>query len=62
MKSIIICFALVMLLIAVICIYGARGIVGSKVSIEKRNRVVLGLKVFCFFIVVITLFVICYFK
>lgn len=62
MESLIIFIALVMLLIAVLCIYSARGIVRSKVSIENENKVVLGIKVVSFIIVLISLAVLCYFK
>jgi len=62
MESLIVFIALVMLLIAVLCIYGARGIVRSRVSIENVNRVVLGIKVVSFIIVLISLAVLCYFK
>lgn len=62
MKSVIICITLIVLFIAVICIYGARGIVGKKVVIEKQNKVVLGMKIFSFFIAVISLSLICYLK
>ncbi|MDF2865910.1 MAG: hypothetical protein K0R72_728 [Clostridia bacterium] len=62
MKSIIICIALVILLISVICIYGARGIVRNKVEIEKENQVVLGMKVVCCILAVISLFILYYFK
>ncbi len=62
MKSIIICIALVILLISVICIYGARGIVRNKVEIEKENQVVLGMKIVCCILSVISLFILYYFK
>lgn len=62
MESLIIFIALVMLLIAVLCIYGARGIVKRKVSIENENKVVLGIKVVSFIIVLISLAVLCYLK
>jgi hypothetical protein len=62
MESIIICIALVILLISVLCIYGARGIVKGKVKIEKENKVVLGLKLVCFILVVFSLSILCYFR
>lgn len=62
MKSIIICIALVILLLSVICIYGARGIVKSKVGLENENKVVLGMKIVCFILAILSLCVFCYFK
>lgn len=62
MESILVCVALVILLVSVICIYGARGIVRNKVEIENENRVVLGLKVVSFILAVISLCILCYFK
>jgi hypothetical protein len=62
MESIIEFIALVILLISVICIYGARGIVKSKVNIENENKVVLGLKVVSFVLVLISLGLLCYFR
>lgn len=48
MRELIIFLALVMLLISVICIYGARGIVKNRINKEEENRVVLGMKItFC---------------
>lgn len=62
MDNVIVFVALVILLISVICIYGARGIVKTKVNIENENRVVLGLKIVCFILVIISLTVLCYFR
>lgn len=62
MKSLIIFIALVMLLISVTCIYGARGIVKNKVKIEDENKVVLGIKIVCFILSVFSLCILYYFK
>jgi len=62
MDNVIVFVALVILLISVICIYGARGIVKTKVNIENENRVVLGLKIVCFILVIISLTILCYFR
>lgn len=62
MESIIVFVSLVTLLISVICIYGARGIVKSKVGIENENKVVLGMKIVCFILVILSLCVLCYLK
>jgi xanthine/uracil permease len=62
MDNIIVFIALITLLFSVICIYGARGIVKSKVTIENENRVVLGLKIVCFILVIISLSLLCYFR
>lgn len=62
MENLIVFIALVILLISVICIYGARGIVRTRVGIENENKVVLGLKVVCFMLVIISLCLLCYFR
>jgi|GEM_PF-2102622 len=62
MDNIMVFIALIILLFSVICIYGARGIVKIKVDIENENRVVLGLKIVCFVLVIISLSMLCYFR
>lgn len=62
MESLIMFIALAILLISVLCIYGARGIVRSRVNIENENEVVRGMKVVCFVLSLISLVVLCYLK
>lgn len=62
MENLIVFMALVMLLISVLSIYGARGIVRKRVGIENENKVVTGMKVVCYILAVISLAVLCYLK
>jgi cytochrome c oxidase assembly factor CtaG len=62
MENLIVFVALIILLIAVLCIYGARGIVRKKVDIENENKVVVGIKVVCYLLVLLSLAVLCYLK
>ena len=62
MDNIMVFIALIILLFSVICIYGARGIVKTRVNIGNENKVVLGLKIVCFILVIISLTILCYFR
>jgi ABC-type transport system involved in multi-copper enzyme maturation permease subunit len=62
MENLIVFVALIILLISVLCIYGARGIVRKKVDIENENKVVVGIKVVCYMLVLLSLAVLCYLK
>lgn len=62
MENLIVFVALITLLISVLCIYGARGIVRKKVDIENENKVVVGIKVVCYVLVLLSLAALCYLK